>query len=180
MEAKPSRSDEAMEIIAAIAADPTRSILDKLESIHGWSLVGLRPDQRFLDVEKKPWGTFSRHLSTPELEIGQADAKAFGYSSLHCHENKDNTFILVSGCVRIVSCTTADQKWPTVTWLAPGGVFHIQARIFHRFAATKDSRIIEVYTVPHGSMDGTVVDPNDIVRRDVNGMATSIDGVPYP
>lgn len=111
----------------------------------------------------KLWG-FTRCVHRDRThEIHHATIQSGGYSSRHHHERKDNLFYVVSGLLHV---HRYDPDEP-VALLGPGDKFTVAAGRDHRFVAQTDVQLVEVYWAD-GSGD---LDPDDIVRVDVGGLA---------
>lgn len=111
----------------------------------------------------KIWGTRSRILLDDHNEIDLLNLKKDTFCSTHTHKIKINTFILVSGKVRIE--TELGNKI-----LLPNDEWSVIPPLKHRFIALEDSVMIELAYTKFGT-----IDENDINRESLGGKI--IDGV---
>lgn len=85
------------------------------------------------------------------------------YCSFHSHILKTESFIILSGKVKLIYCSTPrvsngeidfvdygndinDISFPQVRILHEGDRFHIEPGLWHRFEGLEDSKILEVST----------------------------------
>lgn len=121
------------------------------------------------EVTTKAWGESILIYRDDSVEIVKARIKAGGFSSLHRHVRKHNHFHVLSGRLQI-SLLMPNGELATYT-LTSGpnnlqSTTAIAAGRWHRFTALTDVECVEVYV----SADGSVVNPDDIERRDVGGL----------
>ena len=112
---------------------------------------------------QKIWGTRSRILLDDCNEIDLLQLKKNTFCSKHTHKEKINTFVLVSGKVRIETELGNHILNPNNEWT-------VYPTIKHRFVVLEDSVMLELAFV----RDGTI-DENDINRESLGGRI--IDGV---
>ena len=156
---------EAISAIAQALASPTLSDRERLETIHGWSLVGLPRTKGGSWDDKKLWGRNTWLHYSPELEICLAETVRGGYSSMHRHCGKHNLFLVLSG--RLV---LHNQSLAASYVLHPGESISVHARQWHRFISLDKTVLVEVY-----SRAGHLpVEIGDIERQDVGGVAKDV------
>ncbi len=112
---------------------------------------------------QKIWGTRSRILLDDYNEIDVLQLKKNTFCSTHTHQDKINTFILISGKVRIETELGNHILHPNDEWT-------VYPPIKHRFVTLEESVMVELAFV----RDGTI-DENDINRESLGGKI--IDGV---
>ena len=113
--------------------------------------------------EPKAWGETECLFLGEFASLHRAWFRAGGYSSLHLHRFKNNTFIVESGTVRVEFYR---QRMVAVT-LGPGESLTIPSGILHRFRAIEDGCMLESYVADHGHK----LDRGDIHRLDEGGMS---------
>lgn len=113
----------------------------------------------------KIWGTRRRLLLTDTSEIDLLYLKKDSFCSTHCHDNKINRFVVISGKVQIQS------EYGEVI-LKTNESFEVRPNLKHRFFALEDSVMIELAFVESGEIDA-----NDINRDSQGGRI--IDNVAY-
>lgn len=85
-----------------------------------------------------------------------------GYSSRHFHRERINRFIVVSGCIAVVTYSLAIEEL-TRNWLHAGDVMDVPPNVVHRFEVVESGIVVEVYwPSAHLSLE-------DIVRLDEGG-----------
>lgn len=101
----------------------------------------------YLEIMEKVWGR--------ELVIANSvlycskilELKKDHRCSMHCHENKHETFYVQSGCC-MMEWFAADDKKPTIYVLVPGTVLVMRPKTYHRFSGIADiTQIIETSTM---------------------------------
>ncbi len=120
----------------------------------------------------KIWGTTALLYRDERVELTRIRARLVGYSSRHLHRAKDNTFLVERGCLLVLQEENARSVKQIVT---PGsGMFTVDAGVWHRFIAlAEDTVAYELYR----AVDGSQIDPSDIVRADQGGiMGETHDG----
>ncbi len=105
----------------------------------------------------KIWGERRRILLDNHNEVDLLHLKKDTFCSTHTHHTKINTFILVSGKVRIDSELGNKILLPNDQW-------SIQPPLKHRFVALEDSIMIELAFTRFG-----IIDENDINRESLGG-----------
>ncbi len=108
----------------------------------------------------KRWGTTQCFFEDKYVDINLIRVNKGGYCSKHCHKNKWNRFIVLSGKLKI---TLYRESGEDATILGIDMATDSPPKILHKFEALEDTIAIEVYWT-----DG--LDPNDITRKDSGGM----------
>lgn len=109
--------------------------------------------------EEKVWGRVMHPLSSSSIAISCLEVKTGEQSSRHSHFEKTNTFVVVTGSLRIV-------KWDkdgyyTDTILTSGQSYTIPAGVDHRFHVLESGIVVEYYTADN---DACIVRQCDIRR----------------
>jgi len=114
-------------------------------------------------LKDKLWGqTRCIHVDR-HTELHHASIHAGGYSSRHSHTYKHNLFYVLSGELKV---HRYDPDEPPVV-LRAGEAYTAPAGRDHRFEAVAAVELIELYWPVHGAD----LDPDDIVRLDIGGLA---------
>jgi mannose-6-phosphate isomerase-like protein (cupin superfamily) len=101
------------------------------------------------------WGQSTTLHVDGETELVRCAGYAGGASSLHLHRRKFNTFMLVSGKMRL-------SIEETDVIMSGGDSFTVRPGVRHRMAFVTDALLFELYAaIPGGS-----IEPGDIVRFD--------------
>jgi quercetin dioxygenase-like cupin family protein len=118
-----------------------------------------------MDWTPKLWGRMRTVLRDDRLEISEAEIEAGGYSSIHRHNCKTNTFIVVSGRLMVKEFSQGVVLSERV--LTPvDDPFQVPAGIKHQFEALEPTRIIEIYR----AVAGYCVLADDIARFSEGGL----------
>lgn len=112
----------------------------------------------------KAWGWTRPLLQTPFVEAHFITVEAGGFCSMHKHDHKFNTFILVSGRLDIEVRKAAYKLVDCTKLLKVGDTTTVQPGEFHRFrAGNAGAQAIELYSLNPIA--------EDIIREDVGGVA---------
>jgi len=107
----------------------------------------------------KSWGFTESLVEKPFLEYNACFAFKGGYSSLHYHETKRNTFFVHEGALAIVSFTPSGEDIITLT---RGESYHVERFIPHYFQALAPTTFFELYTGD--------IEKDDIIRISEGGL----------
>lgn len=119
---------------------------------------------------EKSWGRCRTIFRDAQVEIVEAEIVAGGYSSIHKHLAKDNTFFVVEGELE-VSLYPASMR-PTKYILTSSSnplepcSLTIEPFIPHKFLALQKSRVIEIYRAKFGK----AIEADDICRFGEGGV----------
>ena len=109
------------------------------------------------EIHEHRWG-WSRHLYVGErVSVSEAYGKEGGASSLHAHQYKTNSFLVLRGHV----CLTGSDG-DLIQDVLQGESFMVMSGRLHRMEFRKDSALHEVYQ----AVGGWPIDLDDIVRQD--------------
>lgn len=112
---------------------------------------------------RKLWGMTRCIHKDKHGELHHASIEAGGYSSRHHHRTKHNLFYVLSGELLV---HRYDPDTLPVT-LHAGEACTVPAGRDHRFEARTEVELIELYW----PLPGHELDPDDIVRVDIGGLA---------
>jgi mannose-6-phosphate isomerase-like protein (cupin superfamily) len=112
----------------------------------------------------KAWGAMRTIYRDRRHEVVQFSAVDGGYSSLHRHRHKDNTFAVVRGCLALLILDADDC--PREVLVVDGGIYTVPAPLRHRFVSLGPTTGYEVYA----AVGGHAIDPGDIIRADQGGL----------
>ena len=112
----------------------------------------------------KAWGAMRTIYRDSRHEVVQFSAVEGGYSSLHRHRHKDNTFAVVRGCLSLLILDADDS--PRQVLVVDGGIYTVPAPLRHRFVSLGSTTGYEVYA----AVPGHAIDPGDIIRADQGGL----------
>jgi len=90
----------------------------------------------------KVWGETKKIYKDSHVSVHLLRIKKGGYSSKHRHQHKQNYFVLISGCVDIV--TWMDETIDKTT-LYSNEMTSVPTGRWHKFHAAQDSIMIEFY-----------------------------------
>lgn len=108
----------------------------------------------------KFWGSTRCFFVNDSCEVHCLEANEGGFCSRHCHKNKWNRFIVLSGRLKVIIFKDSGQD---ETILTTGMFSDVPPKVDHKFEALEDTVALEIYWI-----DG--LDPGDIIRRDTGGM----------
>lgn len=114
------------------------------------------------ETEGKVWGKTQLIFRSEGVEIHKIKVKQGGFCSMHQHRSKQNWFHILSGVLRLY-VENGDGKSDVID-LQAGETATVGFGKFHRFYALEDTEALEAYW--------SVMDSEDIVRRDVGGYST--------
>lgn len=119
---------------------------------------------------EKSWGRCRTIYRDAQVEIVEAEIVAGGFSSVHKHLAKDNTFIVVEGELEIslYPASLRPTKYILTSSTSPLEPHSLTVDPFipHKFLALQACRVIEIYRAKFGK----VVDPEDICRFGEGGV----------
>lgn len=92
----------------------------------------------------KIWGSTSEIFRAPHLQIHLLDIEKGGYCSEHRHAQKTNEFIVLIGCLEILTWPTEGGN-PDRTVLRSDEQTRIPAGVWHQFRAIEKSLALELY-----------------------------------
>lgn len=116
-------------------------------------------------MELKPWGTSKTIYRDDRSEIVEIEVKAGGYCSRHLHRRKDNLFFVVRGALLVLIRPNMEHESRRLL-TADCESLLIPAGAMHQFEAQTDVVAWEIYR----AVDGSTIDPADIVRFSENGI----------
>lgn len=117
--------------------------------------------------EEKCWGRVLHCFANDHAAVSYLEVEAGNQCSRHYHEQRANTFIVVSGEL-LLEYWLEESPGYTVSYeafLAPSDSYTVPSGVLHRFQVVKSGQVIEVY---HPDKGGKVL-LDDIVRLDVGG-----------
>ncbi len=97
-----------------------------------------------MEMQGKVWGSTVCLIKLPTVELYRLQIKAGGYCSEHLHRAKHNFFHVESGVI-VVRVWAKDGGVPDVTVLRPGDSMSVDPGFYHRFEATRDAVVYELY-----------------------------------
>ena len=124
---------------------------------------------------QKIWGSTHSLALTDAVQVELIRVVPSGYCSVHCHENKDNAFMVLSGTleVRVWSGIRADGCLimdPNITYAlnAESGAVLVPSSVPHQFINSTQEEVtaVEIYRASAGQ----VVEPDDIKRFSQGGI----------
>ena len=116
----------------------------------------------------KIWGSRSRILLDSYNEIDLLQLKKDSFCSTHIHKTKINTFILVSGKVKIETEIGNIILMPNDEWT-------VYPLVKHRFVVLEDSVMLELAFVRDGTIDENDINRESLGGRIINGVELTID-----
>ena len=125
--------------------------------------------------ENKPWGWTVTQFADSKTEVKLCHIEKGGYSSVHRHNEKHNTFHVAQGQLQVLefSCDlegitgVAIRLADKVHVLTPDSLpLVMPAGTIHQFYAPEKCVLIEVY---HGAGESGFADPGDIERFTKHG-----------
>lgn len=126
---------------------------ESLKSRKGWSGT----------VSGKIWGETSTLMVTPSIEIHRIKVKPYAQCSLHEHQFKNNTFIILKGRL-LIDVHKNDYDLIDTTELLEGNVFTAGPGEYHRFRSEAEgAEALEVYHI-------APLSPTDIIRKDAGSI----------
>ncbi|MEE9229823.1 MAG: cupin domain-containing protein [Acidobacteriota bacterium] len=99
--------------------------------------------RRSLEVVEKPWGREEIFACTSRYAGKILVIRSGEALSLQYHREKDETFMLLEGSVRL---HVEEKGRLNEVTMAPGDAYHITPGTRHRMEALTDSRLVEVST----------------------------------
>lgn len=113
--------------------------------------------------EPKAWGETECLFIGPYFSLHRAWFRSGGYSSMHTHRLKSNTFLVESGRVRV---TFVRHRSHPIE-LGPGESLRIPSGVLHKFEALETGCMLEFYQAD----SGYEISRDDIHRLDEGGMS---------
>ena len=95
-------------------------------------------------IVQKPWGHEFIWAETPAYAGKILHIKKGEQLSLQYHRAKDETIMVLTGCLRLIHFE--EGQAPQATELGPRVPFHIHPGLRHRMVAVEDTDVIEVST----------------------------------
>lgn len=120
----------------------------------------------------KSWGFSVPLLRDPSRHLDMCIVRRGGHSSKHYHAAKTNSFLLVSGKLKLVIYANDIDEEPQQIYLhAHTATWHfLPARTIHRFVCGDSAVLIEKYEPM--TLDSHILAQDDIVRFDEGGIYT--------
>lgn len=98
-----------------------------------------------MSTQGKAWGETTEFYKTESLSAHYLKIKAGGFCSEHRHQNKSNTFFIISGELEVH--IWKDNKTIDTTILGAGQTTEVPPGVYHKFHAQTDCECIEIYQV---------------------------------
>ena len=107
------------------------------------------------DWKEKFWGRMRTIYWDDQVEIIECEIEAGGFSSVHKHLDKDNSFIVLSGEleVSLYPSSLRPQKHrltPQISTTMDDSMLTVVPCVPHKFMALQKTRLIEIYRAHHG------------------------------
>ncbi len=127
------------------------------------------------DLENKVWGKVRHAFQSEGCAVSILHTKRGGFCSKHLHQSRINRFIVVEGCIEVMTYVMlpeisddvpAELKETTRIRLQEGDILDVPARVYHSFEVIESGIVVEVYWPDRVDMD-------DIVRISEGGMKKS-------
>lgn len=134
-------------------------------------------DESHLQWERKIWGYVSHIFQSDHLGLSLLRVIEGFQCSQHWHNDRDNTFIVLSGKIVVEERQMAWDRSDLSSLvlgpvrrivLCPGEIHTVPVGNLHRFQVINTGVVVEVYR-PTPTKTDAVVMANDIVRLDVGG-----------
>lgn len=126
-------------------------------------------DTAVIVASKKPWGFSHNLFSNPNFEVKLGNVETGGFSSRHCHQNKNNLIYVIKGVLLVHFFSSEEKDYEkiahTVT-LEAGSRIIIPPKVWHRFygsEASSGTDFIEIYWLPP-------LDTEDCISKDAGGL----------
>ncbi len=117
--------------------------------------------------EKKIWGKVAHLQISDHCLISYLHVEKGHYCSKHVHHYRTNTFIVMSGVLRIILYKGFELEEERSSIISPGVIHFVAAGEWHRFDVLESGDVIEVY---HPGYEGATVDLSDIEREYPGGI----------
>ena len=117
---------------------------------------------------EKPWGWSELLASASDSLLTRIEVRRGGFCSRHLHARQHNTFVIVSGTLRVCLLLSRSSGGMAEYCLRPDGLrcITIEAGMVHWFVAEQDVVALELYT-PDGA---SPPDQQDIERFSEGGV----------
>jgi mannose-6-phosphate isomerase-like protein (cupin superfamily) len=138
------------------------------------AMTTLSHSYRGLPRVEKLWGGEYWLVNTPDYCSKVLELFSGAQGSLHYHLDKDETFFVVEGLVRLeVQPSPASDEPRTVLELSPGDFYHLPPGTPHRFSSLTPRSLILEASTHHEDADTHRLEDSRILPCEVCGRATS-------
>lgn len=119
--------------------------------------------KKHIEPLAKAWGAVRHVFDNVNAAVSVLQVEKGGFSSRHFHRERVNRFIVISGCIDVVTYSYTGEDETSRTALFAGDVFDVEPYVVHRFEVIESGLVVEVYwPSAHLSLE-------DIVRLDTGG-----------
>jgi len=115
--------------------------------------------------EEKCWGRVMHCFANEQASVSYLEVVEGNQCSKHYHQERANTFIVVSGIIAVETWDGFPDVKPNVKLLGESDTFTVPSGVVHQFKVFKSGTLIEVYHPDRGGK----VKLDDIVRLTVGG-----------
>jgi quercetin dioxygenase-like cupin family protein len=125
-----------------------------------------------IEWSNKIWGRTKAIALAKSFEVHELEVKEGGYCSRHRHR-KWNRFHVIEGEIIVEFFGHENKPWSVLQVdriLKSGDHLEVPPGQWHRFRATEDSHLLEIYWVAD-------IDPGDIERADEGGLLNEDESV---